>query len=147
VKALKWWRVVKLTDLKHPKGYPLEHMIGDCCPDYITSVAEGVVKSLEAMVTTYAWHRRIETTPILSDRGVPSHDVWKRISKEDFVAFYDFVKEAAVTARKAYDAELLSEQLQKWRNLFGSEFPIISEEDARSELLVDKPEHIGSASG
>jgi hypothetical protein len=138
VKALKWWRVVKLTDLKHPKGYPLEHMIGDCCPDFITSVAEGVVKSLEAMVSTYAWHRRMETTPVLADRGVPSHDVWKRISKEEFIAFYDYVKEAAIIARKAFNAELLSEQLQEWRNLFGPEFPKMPEEEARSERLAQK---------
>lgn len=138
VKALKWWRIVNLTDLKHPKGYPLEHMIGDCCPDDITSVAEGVVKSLEAIVTTYAWHRSMETTPVLADRGVSSHDVWKRISKEDFIAFYDYVKEAAVTARKAYDTGLLSEQLKEWRNLFGSEFPIMTEEEARGERLEQK---------
>ncbi|MBF9255630.1 nucleotidyltransferase [Pontibacter sp. 172403-2] len=138
VKALKWWRVVNLTDLKHPKGYPLEHMIGDCCPDYITSVAEGVVKSLEAIVSKYAWYREHEITPVLPDRGVTSHDVWKRISKEDFVAFYDYVKGAAITARKAFDAELLSDQLKEWRNLFGSEFPVMSEEEARSERLDHK---------
>lgn len=138
VKALKWLRVVKLTDLKHPKGYPLEHMIGDCCPDNITSVAEGVVKSLEAIVSKYARYRDIEITPVLPDRGVSSHNVWKRISKEDFVAFYDYVKDAAATARKAFDAELLSEQLQEWRNLFGSEFPVMSEDEARSERLAQK---------
>ncbi len=43
VKALKWWRKTQYPDMKHPKSYPLEHFIGDCCPDGITSVAEGVV--------------------------------------------------------------------------------------------------------
>lgn len=147
VKALKWWRICKLLDLKYPKGYPIEHMIGDCCPNDINSVAEGVVKTLEAMVSKYAWNRNNETTPVLTDRGVPSHDVWKRVSDEDFVAFYDHIVEAAASARKAFEAELLSEQLQQWLLLFGSEFPKITEEDARCERLASKAKQLecGSA--
>jgi hypothetical protein len=45
--SFKWWRLLKLSDLKYPKGYPVEHAIGDCCPDGITSVAEGVIKTFE----------------------------------------------------------------------------------------------------
>ncbi|MEZ0542697.1 SMODS domain-containing nucleotidyltransferase [Fibrella arboris] len=142
VKALKWWRICKLTDLKHPKGYPIEHMIGDCCPDGISSVAEGVVKTFEAIVNKYAWNRSIEITPSLPDRGVSTHNVWKRVSSEDFVAFYDHVKTAAATARKAYDAELVSESAQYWRYLFGSDFPIMSEEEARNERLAKKAQQL-----
>jgi hypothetical protein len=142
VKALKWWRVCKLTNLKHPKGYPIEHMIGNCCPDGITSVAEGVVKTLEAIVTKYTLNRALKTTPVLPDRGVLSHDVWKRVSNEDFVAFYDHVVAAAITARKAYEAELLSEQLELWWSLFGSEFPKMSEEEARLERLAVKARYL-----
>ena len=146
VKALKWWRVGQLTSLKYPKGYPIEHMIGDCCPDGIASVVEGIVQTLEAIVSNYAMHRRFEATPVLADRGVPSHNVWKRVSKEDFIAFYDYVVEAAKTARKAYDAELLSEKLQHWRVLFGSEFPVITDEDARCERLAAKARLLESGS-
>lgn len=146
VKALKWWRICKLTDLKHPKGYPIEHMIGDCCPDGINSVAEGVVKTLEAIVKKYAWYRSIELTPTLSDRGVSSHNVWKRVSNADFIAFYDHVKAAAITARQAHDAELVSEAAQYWRQLFGSEFPVMSEEEARNERLAKKAQQLESGS-
>lgn len=144
VKALKWWRVCQLTDLKYPKGYPIEHMIGDCCPDHITSVAEGVVKTLEAIVTNYALNRQIQTTPVLADRGVPSHNVWKRVSNEDFVVFYNYVAEAAAIARKAYDAELLSEQVEQWRLMFGSDFPPMKEEDKRGERLACKTKQLES---
>ena len=51
VKALKWWRKTQYPDMKHPKSYPLEHFIGDCCPDDIKSVAEGVVLTLENIVS------------------------------------------------------------------------------------------------
>ncbi|UHG94597.1 SMODS domain-containing nucleotidyltransferase [Spirosoma oryzicola] len=142
VKALKWWRLCRLIDLKHPKGYPIEHMIGDCCPDNITSVAEGVVKTLEAIVANYAWYRRLEVTPTLADRGVPSHNVWKRVSSKDFIAFYDFIVEAAKTARRAYDAELDCEKLREWRLLFGTEFPVMTEDEARNERLARKSQQL-----
>jgi hypothetical protein len=55
VKALKWWQRVNHED-DRPKGYPLEHLVGQCCPDGIKSVAEGVTRSLEAIVAIYAGH-------------------------------------------------------------------------------------------
>ena len=46
MKAIKWC-VEKHTEPKHPKGFPLERLIGECCPDGIESVAEGMMKTLE----------------------------------------------------------------------------------------------------
>jgi len=123
VKALKWWRTLRLTDLKYPKGYPIEHMIGDCCPDGISSVGEGVATTLEAIVSAYSYNRQMQITPSLPDRGVPEHNVWKRVSNEDFVAFYDHVKSAASIARAALDAKTNKEESTKWRELFGNKFP------------------------
>lgn len=123
VKALKWWRTLKLTNLKYPKGYPIEHMIGDCCPDNIASVAEGVCKTLEAIVSRYQTDRLLNRTPSLPDRGVPSHNVWKRVSAADFASFYDSVKTYSKIAREAFDAAKLKTQVDKWRELFGDKFP------------------------
>ena len=117
VKCIKWWRKEKFSDVKHPKSYPLEHFIGDCCPDGIESVAEGITLSLEKIVSDYP------EKPILEDRGVPEHDVFARLSDEDYKAFYDSVCEAAVIARNAYDAESVEESAKLWRELFGNKFP------------------------
>jgi hypothetical protein len=117
VKALKWWKKVMCPDMKHPKSYPLEHFIGDCCPDGIESVAEGVVLTLEKIVNYYP------TKPFLVDRGVPEHDVFGRLSDDDYNDFYVSVCDAAKIAREAYDCENLHESVAKWRNLFGSMFP------------------------
>lgn len=123
VKALKWWRILKLTNLKYPKGYPIEHMLGNCCPNNISTVAEGVCKSLEAIVSTYKYNRLIKQTPILSDRGVPTHNVWQRVSADDFVIFYDSVEKYAKIAREALDAEKVKDQISKWQEIFGDKFP------------------------
>jgi hypothetical protein len=129
VKSFKWWRNDKLTDIKHPKGYPIEHMIGDNCPNNITSMAEGVCLTFEAIVTKYKVNRLTNTVPVLQDRGVPSHNVWKRITSSDFNSFYDKVEEYAKIAREAYDATSLRTQTEKWREIFGNKFPLAPEDE------------------
>lgn len=116
VKALKWWKRLNPSP-KYPKGYPIEHFIGVTCPDNINSVAEGVVKVLEEIVTNY------EDKPFLNDHGVPAHDVFERISDDDYAEFYDLVENAAEQARKAFDEPDNSTSISYWRELFGNEFP------------------------
>jgi hypothetical protein len=123
VKALKWWRRTMHSDTKYPKGYPLEHMIGRCCPDNILSIAEGVTQVLETITTRYKYEGENSCTPWLSDHGVPEHNVFARVSGEDFAVFYNQVTEAAVIARRAYDLEDVNESASEWRKLFGSKFP------------------------
>lgn len=116
VKALKWWRVIQDPGV-HPKGYPLEHLIGVCCPNGITSVAQGVTSVLEDIID------RFQFKPVMPDHGVPEHDVLARISDEEYSAFYDSVSEAATIARRALDANDVFESANLWGKLFGSKFP------------------------
>lgn len=123
VKALKWWRVANYEIPKHPKGFPLERLIGEWCPDGIESVAEGVVKTMEKVVAEYALTILSGGKPVLPDYGVPTHDVFKRIAADDFKKFYDQVKVGADLARRAYDSDDRTESGNLWRELFGSKFP------------------------
>lgn len=140
VKCLKWWRKEKYPDIKHPKSYPLEHFIGDCCPDGITSVAEGIVEALEKIVSSYSYK------PFLPDRGVPNHDVFGRITVDEYDDFYDSVCSAAKIAREAYDSDNTEESVNKWRELFGNKFPAPPENSSkggftiRTEKTEDIPE-------
>lgn len=117
VKCLKWWRKEKYPDVKNPKSYPLEHFIGDCCPDGIESVAEGITLTLETIASDY------QQKPFLADRGVPEHDVFARLTEEEYEAFYETVCDAAIVARKAYDAETIEESATYWQLLLGNKFP------------------------
>jgi predicted nucleotidyltransferase len=117
VKALKWWRRIDDPIGSHPKSYPLEHLIGQSCPAGIASVAEGVTYTLEAIVNEYS------TKPKMPDHGVPEHDVFERLSDEEYDNYYERVKVAAKLAREALDAESVYESATKWRQLFGSKFP------------------------
>jgi hypothetical protein len=123
VKALKWWRRVAHPEQKYPKGYPVEHLIGLCCPDGITSIEDGVVLTLETIVTEYKDYAARGDKPVLCDHGVPEHDVFHRLSPEDFGAFYEQVAAAAKIAREATDATTKHAAARDWRKLFGPEFP------------------------
>ncbi|SHJ91271.1 hypothetical protein SAMN02745216_02530 [Desulfatibacillum alkenivorans DSM 16219] len=123
VKALKWWKIENYDEAKHPKGFPLERIIGDCCPDGITSVANGIVTTLESIVSNYMAYSITNSKPILPDYGVPGHDVLGRLSSEDFNIFYNQAEEGAKIARRAYDSQDRNESGNLWRKLLGSKFP------------------------
>jgi hypothetical protein len=129
VKAFKWWRTLRITDLKYPKGYPIEHMIGDCCPNGVTSMAEGIVLTFENFVDKFSAYRSAGIVPEFPDRGVSSHDVWHRITSDDFKTFYDHMKNYSEKAREAYDEKSLRKATEKWQEIFGQKFPLAPEDD------------------
>jgi hypothetical protein len=122
VKALKWWRKVNHASPKYPKGYPLEHLIGRCCPDGIASVAEGVTRTLEKIRDDYRAYASLKMSPYLRDHGV-EQDVFRRVTGEEFAEFHGQAAEAAEVARRAYDEEDERESAESWRELFGDRFP------------------------
>lgn len=128
VKALKWCRRVNYSEPKYPKGYPLEHLIGIYCPDKIESVAEGVTLTLESIVDNLADFYAAKQVPVLPDHGVAEHDVWHRITVEDFTAFYEQIRDAAKIARRALDDESVRGSALAWIELFGKRFPEPPEE-------------------
>lgn len=117
VKALKWWKYNQYPGIDNPKSYPLERIVAECCPDSITSVAEGVTKTLEAILTRFG-----DGKPVLHDHGCHP-DVLLRLTPEDFHKFYGLVAAAAKLARSAFDADDLEESAGLWRDLFGDSFP------------------------
>ena len=123
VKAIKEWKRVSKSLPRYPKGYPLEHLIGACCPDGITYTAEGVVQALETIKTNFATNAANRITPVLPDHGVPEHDVMQRVTGSEFAAFHSQVCEAANVARDALDADSVEESAKLWRQLFGDNFP------------------------
>lgn len=123
VKCIKWWRLEHYAELAHPRGFPLERLVGELCPDGIESVAEGVVKTLEAIVGSYAALVLAKGKPTLPDYGVPLHDVFHRITVQDFCTFYDQVKDGADLSRRAFDSEDRTQSGNLWREMFGSKFP------------------------
>lgn len=131
VKAIKWWRR-QYAEPKYPKSYPLEHLIGDACPDGVSTVAAGVTFALECISSAYQPYVDSGTVPYLRDRGV-DQDVFLRITPEDFSAFHHLVKDAAVLARKAYDAGTVAESATLWHQLFRDPFPKGPEPDSGND--------------
>ena len=142
VKAIKWWRRVNHQTPKYPKGYPVEHIIGQCCPDGINSIAEGVTRTLEAIASNYQTYATLGIVPTMSDHGVPAHNVLHRLTGEDFAAFHAQVREAAVIARRALDAATARESAEEWQKLFGEKFPLPAKSESGSREVK-----LGTAAG
>ena len=136
VKAIKWWQRINFPE-DRPSGYPLEHLIGDSCSDGIQSIDEGVVLTLETILRKYADYARRNETPNLSDRGVPEHNVFHRISGDEFVKFYSHIVNTAKIARAALDSCSEAETVSKWQSLFGDKFP--SSKDNSDSDIKDNP--------
>ncbi len=123
VKAIKWWRRINHPTPKYPRAYPVEHLVGVRCPDDIASVAQGVTRTLENIAREYEWAAASKVTPFLPDHGVSEHNVFGRVSGEDFATFHAQVREAAAIARQALESDDLRESVAGWRKLFGTSFP------------------------
>lgn len=135
VRSLKWWRKEN-PDGKYPKGYPLEHLVGDTCPDGVGSVAEGVTRALEAIRDNYLIYVQTGQKPNLPDRGVREHDVFKRITPEQFATFWRLVETAAGKARVALNADGNANSMVLWRDLLGPEFPEPPKEDLKQSVAA-----------
>ena len=130
VKVIKWWRRHMEPTPKYPKGYPLEHIIGDCCPNGIKSIAEGIAKTFDEISRRYANDAAMRRTPFLPARGVtnPEVDVMRRVSGEDFAGFHANIRNAANLARAALESSDLRESALLWGKLLGPIFPKPPEE-------------------
>ena len=135
VKAIKWIRRIGPEAPKYPKGYPLEHLIGQCCPDSINSVAEGITRTLEAIKANYGGYATLEMVPTMPDHGVPAHNVLHRLTGKDFATFYHLMSEAAAVARKALDAKCEKDASEEWRKILGDKFPLSLKTESGSKDL------------
>jgi hypothetical protein len=121
VRAIKWWRRRNPTP-KYPKGYPVEHLVGDACPNGIVTTAEGVTRTLEALRDKWAGASASRQQPYLCDHGV-QQNVLARVSAEDFADFHTLIGPAASIARQAIDTDDKHVGVQLWQKLFGARFP------------------------
>lgn len=121
VRATKWWWLHNAKKAQ-PKGYALEAIVGEYCPNGITSVAEGFTRSLELIVRGFAPAVAAGTVPFVSDHGIGSN-VLARVTITDIANFYTVAAEVARAARQALDSRDRSQSIALWREIFGEEFP------------------------
>lgn len=122
VRAIKWWRRVHPSLPKHPRSYPLEHLVGDCCPDGIRSVAEGLARTLGVIATRYEPAVMVGRRPSLPSHGVPGQDVFARVPADDFASFLSAANKAAKRAELALNEAAPDKRARRWRELLGAEF-------------------------
>ena len=126
VRLVKWWWQSQHQEQEHPKSYPLEHIVGDCCPDGVTSLAQGFTETLEEIDRRYQHFSGSGQVPFSPDRGVPEQNVLKRITPQDFGQFHRKAQSAARVARQAMNSTDSGESAKLWQEIFGSRYPVRS---------------------
>ena len=125
VKLVKWWWQARHPEQKHPRSYPLEHVVGDCCPNGVTTLAEAFTKTMMEIARRYETHTALNSIPILSDRGVPEQNVLARLEPPDFERFCRKAIAAAEVARNAIASTGESESANLWKQVFGDRYPVL----------------------
>ncbi|MDO9183437.1 MAG: hypothetical protein Q7U04_13565 [Bacteriovorax sp.] len=123
VKCMKWWKRINANMPKHPKGYPIEHLFGYYAPEKMSSVADGIVKTLQKIVAELKNNYETSTVPKFEDHGVKKN-VWERIDIASFKKFYEQVCFASEIAQKAYSETSTYESAKLWNQLLGEEFDV-----------------------
>ena len=124
VKLLKWWWQTQYPEQEHPRSYPLERIVGDCCPDGVTSLAQAFTETLEEIELRYRTQANLGKVPHLSDRGVPGQNVLSRLQASDFRRFHQKAGAAAKSARKAIGSTDEGESANLWKQIFGPQYPV-----------------------
>ena len=124
VKLVKWWWQTQHPGQEYPRSYPLEHIVGDCCPDGVTSLAQAFTETLEEIERRYRRNASIGAAPCLSDRGVPEQNVLSRMKDNDFIQFHKKSRAAADVARKAINSVDEGESANLWSRILGSSYPV-----------------------
>ena len=112
VKCIKWWRRVQSPSAKRLKGYPLECLVGQCCPDGIRTVEEGLVRTFNNMVT----YRR-DARYIHYRYMPPAYNVFEGMTDKQYNEFYMKVCRTAEKAKEAYNTEETDKAAVLWRKI------------------------------
>jgi hypothetical protein len=121
IKLMKFWRDRLPAESCKLKSYILESLVHGSIGSP-ASHAAAVVNVLEGVDRTYRAYCGLNTVPTIPDPGYGSVNVAKHWQFKDFNDFMKQVKEAAGTARKAFDTANEAESRKLWRQVFGSKF-------------------------
>lgn len=119
VRAVKWWWRRIQPQPQYLRGYPVEHIVGECCPDSIATPADGIAATFESIAGKFQPDVTSSRTPTLPSRGVPGVNVLRRVEPREFAQFAREAAAAAPIARRAINASTEHETIDLWSRLLG----------------------------
>ncbi|HFE44667.1 MAG TPA: hypothetical protein ENJ18_04115 [Nannocystis exedens] len=119
VRAIKAWRRSHRGLPAQCRSYPLEHLVGHCCPDGINSAGDGIARTFSAMATIFEPAVSTGRRPSLPCHGLPQKDVLARCNAQEFAALIRAGSQAASQAERALHTGLPSQAADLWRELLG----------------------------
>jgi predicted nucleotidyltransferase len=131
VMMFKRWRDEQQDVRKSIKSIVLQVLISQCMPADIEDHAERVAATFGNM---YDSLKELDSAPEVLNPVLESEDLAARWSDADFSNFKTELKEAADLAADASHAETLVEACEKWNEIFGDAFPVVTNDDLSMEV-------------
>lgn len=122
VKMHKWWRRTKPTPSRKPKGFVLEMLVAMHGPAGETHYGEAFARTLENIYAAYSPLVSMDYKPFIADPAISTSDILAKVTVPQWKDFVEKVRVHAEIARKAQDAEDMTEATRQWRRIFGLRF-------------------------
>jgi hypothetical protein len=141
IKYLKWWRNNKFGKDSVVKSIILTTLIGenfstDCSTDADSIL--GSVKNLNDLLELYYY------VPNVPNPSLITENLAREWNHSNYITFKNSISSLFDSIKDAYEEEDLEKSIEKWRKVFGEDFPSaeevraskIKEAQAKGELLV-----------
>jgi hypothetical protein len=135
VKIFKWWRRIRRTGGKRPKGFVLERLVSLHAPVGETHYGEAFTQLLENIRSAYEISAGLGRKPFISDPAVPGNDILSKVTVAQWQEFIRKVATYASIARKAQDADDLDEATRQWCRVLGDRFKATQTAKASASAL------------
>lgn len=131
VKLVKQWKAIRLSDVRHPKGFILETLAGYLHDPTADSWEEVFTRFLEKFLVQFRSYKGSGLLPSLQDPGLPGEVIKTGMTPTDFDRLITEAEKSVVIARKAIQLEAAGEESDAsilWQQIFGTLYPGIKKE-------------------
>ncbi len=143
-KMMKWWWKYQCSVIQpdverpKPKGFWIECLTSENFNPKAGDWADHIIATLTNISTSYT---QTDSVPELMDPGLPDHIIKTSMTSDEFKVFMEAINSSLELAQKAYGEENELESSKLWREVFGEEFPLASnQKSSQTNNLVRKRE-------
>lgn len=126
VQMVKHWRGLKIGEETRPKSILLTTLLGQHAAQGCSSHAEMLVRTMENLD---ACLQKLTSVPIIWNPSLPSENLARDWTQEQFDIFKGKVNSATKAMRAALNEPDKAKSIEQWRKIFGNAFPLTTDED------------------
>jgi hypothetical protein len=142
VKIVKWWWKYQCevnqpeVERPKPKGFWLECLTGE---NFDASKHDYAAHFIAVLQNIYSKYKDEKDVPELDDPGLDNTKIKSNMTKKEFAKFMEVLKNSLDLANEALGMLDDAKSSEKWREVFGSKFPLIRKSSKEASPQRDDP--------